>query len=113
MKTLIWIRGKDLRVHDHPILSTSLQEDLAVFVVDPYFFAPKRAALLPHRMQYLLEALTELRHAFAARGGTLHIVPGKSTAIIPAIARAAKVDRVAAMRWTEPFARKRAARISG
>ena len=112
MNTLIWIRGKDLRLHDHPILATAKPTDLAVFVLDPYFFAPDRADQLPHRMQYLLEALTELQQSFRARGGTLHLVRGKSATVIPAIAKAAKVDRVAAMRWSEPFGRERDERIT-
>ncbi len=112
MNTLIWIRGKDLRLHDHPILATAKPSDLAVFVLDPYFFAPERAEKLPHRMQYLLEALTELQQSFRARGGRLQLVRGKSTTIIPALAKAAKVDRVAAMRWSEPFGRERDERIA-
>ena len=112
MNTLIWIRGKDLRLHDHPILSKARAGDLAVFVLDPYFFAPDRAARLPHRMQYLLEALTELQHSFRSRGGHLHVVAGKSIELVPALAKAAGVDRVAAMRWTEPFARDRDQRIT-
>jgi deoxyribodipyrimidine photo-lyase len=68
MRTLVWFRGKDLRVSDHAPLLDAVQkadrwkpdEVIPLFVVDPYFFAPSRAAELPHRMQFPVESLLEL-----------------------------------------------------
>ena len=61
MRTLVWFRGKDLRVHDHaPLADAAGAGDvIPLFVLDPYFFAPARARRLPHRMQFLLESLRE------------------------------------------------------
>ncbi|MBT6431623.1 MAG: hypothetical protein HOK28_00935, partial [Deltaproteobacteria bacterium] len=56
MRTLVWFRGKDLRVSDHGPLQAAVKdgEVIPVFVIDPYFFSPERAQELPHRMQFLL-----------------------------------------------------------
>lgn len=107
MRTLVWFRGKDLRLCDHAPLRDALEkgEALPVFVLDPYFFAPERARQLPHRMQYLLDALDELKDKVA-------VVSGRSVDVIPRLAREWKVDRVVAHRWVEPFARERDRRVA-
>lgn len=109
MRTLVWFRGKDLRVWDHaPLLDASKAgEVLPLFVVDPYFFAPDRAAELPHRMQFLVESLLEVAASIEAMGSKLIFVRGKSTDVVPVLAKKWKVDRVVAHRWTEPVGRKR------
>ena len=107
MKTLIWIRGKDLRLHDHEALSSAAPGDIAVFVVDPFFFDPAKARELPHRMQFMLDSLHALTEAFRVEGGTLWAVHGRSTDVIPELAKSCGVDRVIASRWTEPFGRRR------
>ena len=62
MRSLVWFRGKDLRVADHGPLWEAARtgEVLPLFVLDPFFFAPERAAGLPHRMQLLLEGLVQV-----------------------------------------------------
>ena len=107
MKTLIWIRGKDLRLDDHPALSQARPGDIAVFVVDPFFFAPEKAKEIPHRIQFLLDSLHALSEALHAAGGTLWTVHGRSIDVIPELAKACGVDRVTALRWSEPLGRKR------
>ena len=115
MRTLVWFRGKDLRVTDHAPLVDALKqgEIVCVFVVDPYFFEPERAQKLPHRMQFLLESLEALQKNIAHLGGELLLVRGKSIDVIPEITRAWKIERVVAQGWTEPFARERDERIKG
>lgn len=51
MRTLVWFRGKDLRLADHAPLRSALTqgEVLPLFVLDPYFFTKARAQQLPHR----------------------------------------------------------------
>ena len=114
MKTIVWFRGKDLRISDHMPLYEALagDETLLLFVLDPYFFAPARAAELPHRMQFLLASLRALEANIAHRGSQLICVRGKSTEVVPAIAAHCNADRVVAHRWVEPFARERDRRIS-
>jgi deoxyribodipyrimidine photo-lyase len=113
MRTLVWYRGKDLRVADHGPLCDAVNtgEAVCAFVLDPYFFAPPRARELPHRMQFLLESLASLQRNLEERGGGLVIVAGKSVDVVPQIARRWRVDRVVAHRWTEPFARLRDDRV--
>ncbi len=109
MRTLVWFRGKDLRLADHEPLLDAIHhgEVVPLFVVDPFFFAPERAAELPNRMQFLVESLAELAAAIAARGSQLLFVAGKSVEVVPAVARLAFAERVVAHRWSEPFGIKR------
>ncbi|HET9958981.1 MAG TPA: deoxyribodipyrimidine photo-lyase [Polyangiaceae bacterium] len=114
MRTLLWFRGKDLRVSDHPALASALAagEIVPVFVLDPYFFAPARAAELPHRIQFLLGSLQSLAANLKHLGTELLLVSGKSVDVIPRLAARLKVNRIAAQRWTEPFARERDRRVA-
>ncbi len=109
MRTLVWYRGKDLRISDHAPLADAIErgEVITVFVLDPFFFSKKGAESLAHRMQFLLESLEALRGNLAARGGELLLAPGRVQEVIPRLARQFKVDRVSAYRWTEPFGRLR------
>lgn len=114
MRTLVWFRGKDLRVTDHAPLAEAARagEVVPVFVVDPFFFAPARAREAPHRIQFLLESLAELAGAVEALGSRLVLVGGKSVEVVPRLAELLRVDRVVAYRWTEPFGRERDRRIA-
>ncbi len=114
MRTLVWFRGKDLRVADHAPLgeAASSGETIPVFVLDPYFFAPERAQRIPHRIQFLLESLTELAATIAKLGSRLIVVEGKSTEVIPELARLLAVERVVGHRWSEPVGRERDRRVS-
>ena len=114
MRTLVWFRGKDLRVADHAPLAdaASAGETIPLFVLDPYFFAPERAQEIPHRIQFLLESLAELAEAIVKLGSRLVVVPGKSTEVVPELAHLLRVDRVVGHRWTEPFGRERDGRIT-
>lgn len=104
-RSLVWFRGKDLRVADHAPLSAALDrggELICLFVLDPYFFAPERARELPHRIQFLLESLRSLEANLAHLGSHLFVVPGRSVEVVPRLAEQWKVDRVLASRWSEP-----------
>jgi deoxyribodipyrimidine photo-lyase len=109
VRTLVWFRGKDLRLTDHAPLRAAMAtgEVLPVFVLDPFFFSPERAQLLPNRIQFLLESLTALGRNLEACGSRLLIESGRSVEVIPELARRWRVDRVVAQRWVEPFARHR------
>ena len=113
MRTIVWFRGKDLRLSDHEPLSNALAsgEVIPLFVLDPAIFAPKRAREIPHRIQFLLDSLHALEQELEARGSRLVVVSGRSTEVIPRLARQWKVDRVVGQRWVEPFARQRDQRI--
>jgi deoxyribodipyrimidine photo-lyase len=113
-RTLVWFRGKDLRLTDHQPLQAALDggELIPLFVLDPYFFAPERARQLPHRMQFLLESLASLAQNIQARGSRLLVIPGKSVEVVPELARRLRVDRVVGQRWSEPFARRRDERVA-
>ena len=113
-RTLVWFRGKDLRVHDHAPLADAAAagEVIPLFVLDPYFFAPVRARGTPHRIQFLLEALRELETAIASRGSRLLVVPGRSVEVVPRLAGAWDVDRVAGYAWAAPVGRERDRRVA-
>jgi deoxyribodipyrimidine photo-lyase len=113
MRTIVWFRGKDLRIADHAPLrdAAAAGELIPLFVLDPYFFAPQRARALPHRMQFLLASLEALEKNLAQRGSRLVVVSGRSVDVVPTLARAWNAERVVAHRWVEPFARERDRRV--
>ncbi len=114
MRTLVWFRGKDLRVSDHVPLADAVRdgEVIPLFVLDPFFFDPEPAGELPHRMQFLLDSLQELSATIRDLGSRLVTVRGRSVDVIPRVAREWKADRVVAHRWVEPFARERDRRVA-
>ncbi|MCA9587840.1 MAG: deoxyribodipyrimidine photo-lyase [Myxococcales bacterium] len=114
MRTVVWFRGKDLRISDHLPLRDAARagEVIPLFVLDPYFFAPERARELPHRMQFLLDSLRALEHNLAHRGTRLVVVAGRSVEVVPALAARWKADKVVAHRWVEPFGRERDRRVA-
>jgi deoxyribodipyrimidine photo-lyase len=114
MRSLVWFRGKDLRVSDHVPLrdAAATGQVVPLFVLDPFFFEPSRAAGLPHRMQFLLESLCSLEQNLRQRGSRLILAEGKSVDVVPRLAAAWKVDRVLAHRWVEPFARRRDEKVA-
>jgi deoxyribodipyrimidine photo-lyase len=109
MRTLVWYRGKDLRASDHAPLRDAVAagEALPLFVLEDRFFARGRARRLPHRIQFLLDALRALERRIAELGSRLVVIKGDSTRVIPSIARAWHVDRVVAHRAVEPRSRRR------
>lgn len=114
MRTIVWFRGKDLRISDHAPLLQAAQggEVIPLFVLDPYFFAPSRAQDLPHRMQFLLQSLHSLQANLRAKGSDLVLVQGRSVELLPALVDKWRADRVVAHRWSEPFARRRDGRVA-
>ena len=114
MRSVVWFRGKDLRVADHAPLAEAATsgEVIPLFVLDPYFFGPERARDLPHRMQFLLESLRDLEVSLAALGSRLLLVRGRSVDVVPRLAAQWRADQVLAHRWTEPFGRDRDQRVA-
>lgn len=114
MRSIVWFRGKDLRLTDHePLRQAAAQgEIIPLFVLDPYFFSPEAAGQLPHRMQFLLESLRALRDNLTSKGTQLVLARGPSVDVVPYLAELWQVDRVLAHGWTEPVGRVRDARIA-
>jgi deoxyribodipyrimidine photo-lyase len=113
MRSIVWFRGKDLRVADHgPLVEAATAgEVIPLFVLDPFFFAPERARDLPHRMQFLLESLGALAANLAQLGSRLLVVPGRSVDVVPRLALQWQADQVLAHRWVEPLGRERDRRV--
>lgn len=113
MRSIVWFRGKDLRLADHGPLAAAAAagQVIPLFVLDPWFFSPERAGELPHRMQFLLESLRALEVGLARLGSRLLVVPGRSVEVLPNLAARWKADQVLAHRWVEPFGRERDRRV--
>ena len=114
LRTLVWFRGKDLRIADHAPLRSALDaakdgngDVIPVFVLDDHFFAPAEARRIPFRMQFLLESLASLAANIEHLGSKLVLVTGRSIDRIPELAAKWKVDRVVAQSWVAPIGRTR------
>ncbi len=114
MRTIVWFRGKDLRLVDHTPLQHAVNqgEVIPLFVLDPFFFSPNAAQELPHRIQFLLESLASLKKNLQAKGTSLVLARGPSVELVPYLANLWQADNVVAHRWTEPFGRVRDERIT-
>jgi deoxyribodipyrimidine photo-lyase len=109
LRTLVWFRGKDLRVADHaPLRNAARAGDVVpLFVLDDHFLAPAAAAKIPYRVQFLLDSLASLAANLEHLGSRLILVPGRSIEEVPRLAKLWKVDRVVAQGWVAPVGRVR------
>ena len=83
MPTLLWFR-RDLRLHDLPPLLDAAAPDsevLACYVLDPRL----KASSGPRRLQYLYDALRDLRDSL---DGRLLVTRGRPEKRIPVLAKA-------------------------
>ncbi len=115
MRTLVWFRGKDLRLADHAPLAEALRqrdEIIPLFVLDEHFFRPRAARRTPGRIQFLLESVASLATALERAGSRLIVVNGRSVDVVPQLARRWKVDRVVAQSWVAPVGRARDRKVA-
>ena len=102
MPTLLWFR-RDLRLHDLPALQDAAADDqevLACYVLDPRLMATSG----PRRLQYLYDALRELRDGL---DGRLFVTCGRPDKRIAAVARAIGATSVHVSADYSPFGRRR------
>ncbi len=118
MRTLVWFRGKDLRIADHAPLQAALQtvrdggEVIPLFVLDEHFFRPEAARRIPFRIQFLRESIESLAANLEHLGSKLLLVPGRSVEQIPRLAKLWQVDRVVAQSWVAPIGRERDRKVA-
>jgi deoxyribodipyrimidine photo-lyase len=113
MRTVVWFRGKDLRVSDHAPLRDAAKDGelIPLFILSPHYFARGRAGRAPHRIQFLTDCLRSLQANLADRGSGLIILYGDSQELLPRLVSKWKVDRVLAHRAVEPASRERDRRL--
>jgi len=102
LRSLVWFRGKDLRVGDH----APLIEAAAAGEVIPLFVLGSAACASGLQRLLLLGALRELEGSLAALGSRLVVVGGPSAEAVPSLAERWQADRVLAHRCVEPEARE-------
>ena len=115
MRTLVWYRGKDLRIADHAPLRAALKaggDVIPLFVLDDHFFRPEAARRMPFRIQFLLESLASLAANLEHLGSRLVLVDGRSVEQVPKLVKRWKVDRVVAQSWVAPIGRARDRKIA-
>ncbi|KAI3426359.1 hypothetical protein D9Q98_008731 [Chlorella vulgaris] len=95
-RAIIWFRGTDLRVHDNVIVHDAVTrvqrqqvaEVLPVFCFDPHFFSATAwgsAKTGPHRAQFLLESVADLKQQLRAIGSDLMICMGRPEEVLPGL----------------------------
>jgi len=114
MRSLVWFRGKELRLRDHAALHAAARDSrelIPVFVLSPEYFAPGGQERAPNRLRFVIESLRELAAGIEARGSRLLVVRGPAAEVIPQLASELRVDRVLAIRSGEPRSRARDERV--
>src|SRR5579871_5203395 len=108
MRVLVWFRGKDLRVSDNPALTEASRDTQVI----PLFVAGPELTQGAHRTQFLVEAADALARNLEALGTSLVVARGNPVSAIPDRVKRWHVDRVVALRRTEPWARDEARKIA-
>lgn len=96
---LIWFRN-DLRTHDHaPLVEATriARHLLPVYIIDPAKWGPSPwgfPRMSTRRVQFLLEALTDLKAGLESRGSSLIVRVGRAEDIIPELVREFAIDEV-------------------
>ncbi len=109
--TVVWFR-RDLRVADHPALSSAAARGpvVCLWVCDPALLA-RRHHHAPLRLAFLRDGLTALDGELRARGGALAIRIGDPAHVVPELAREVGADTVAWTREISPWGRARDAAV--
>ncbi|HEX4336328.1 MAG TPA: deoxyribodipyrimidine photo-lyase [Polyangiaceae bacterium] len=107
MRTLVWFRGKDLRIADNLALAEACKGTHVI----PLFVAGHELREGAHRAQFVLESAAALAKNLEQLGSGLVVVRGDAVAVVPEKAARWKVDRVVALRRTEPRARDEAKKV--
>ncbi len=104
---IVWFR-RDLRLHDHPALTTAATDGRAVvplFVVDPRLVHGRFAS--PNRTWFLLETVRVLAADLAAVGAPLVVRVGDPREVVPALAADIGATDVFVSRDYAPYGRAR------
>src|SRR3954467_15584724 len=108
---LVWFR-RDLRVHDHPALTTAHREYdrvVPVFVLDPRLLEGRFPS--PNRAWFLHGCLADLRAALRARGADLVLRTGRPEDALPELAAEAGASAAYFASDVSPFATARDRRV--
>lgn len=106
--SLCWLR-RDLRLHDHAALATSLadhDETHVAFVFDPRILGAL-SDKHDRRVTFIVQALEDLERELRAHGSTLHVCFGDPVREIPRLAGELGLAAVHANRDYEPYAKTR------
>ncbi len=107
--TIVWFRGKDLRIADHAPLCAALKRGgpvIPLFVLEPRYFSGDSPERAPHRLQFLIDCLHSLDRNLRSRGSRLIVVEGPAEAALPELCRRWNAGRIHVHRAVEPSARR-------
>ncbi|HVW30189.1 MAG TPA: deoxyribodipyrimidine photo-lyase [Polyangiaceae bacterium] len=107
MRTLVWFRGKDLRLSDNAALAEASRDAQVI----PLFVAGPELTHGAHRAQFLVLSAEALARNLEALGTRLVVARGDAASVVPGRAERWNVDRVVALRRTEPWARDEAEKV--
>jgi deoxyribodipyrimidine photo-lyase len=104
---IVWFR-RDLRLHDHPALTTALAAHptiLPLFVIDDGLLAGRWPA--PNRLWFMIGSLRVLAAELEARGGRLVIRRGRPAEVLARLAQETGARDVYVSRDHSPYGRRR------
>ncbi len=109
---IVWFR-RDLRVHDHPALSTGVREYdqvVPVFVIDKRLIDGRYRS--PRRVEFMFGCVAALDEALRKRGGRVVVLDGRPEQELPKLARTVGADAVLWTSDVSPFAQARDRRVT-
>ncbi|KAI9905784.1 hypothetical protein PsorP6_013839 [Peronosclerospora sorghi] len=117
MRVLLWFR-RDLRLHDNLALNTALklvqqhEQDVGVELIPLYIIhRPRIMRCGVNRFQFVLESVSDLRDAVAARGSRLIIAKGDGVHVLETILPAWNITHLCFDAVDEPYAIERDERV--
>ena len=113
-RTIVWFRGKDLRLDDHQPLAHAESrggEIIPLLVLEDAYFG-QSAHRPPHRMQFFIEAVRSLDEDLRRRGSALVIVRGRGGSLVPRVTREWGADLVVAQQTVDPGGQARDAAVA-
>ncbi len=114
MRTIVWFRGKDLRLADHAPSPTRSRVGRSSRLRRRCLTSSRPSGRRSYRIgcSSSCDSLAELAENIGQRGSRLAFFSGKSVDVVPKIAHAYRADRVVRYRWSEPIGIERDRRVS-
>jgi len=113
-KKSLFIFRRDLRIEDNTGLNKALslsEKVLPCFIINPQQVGPQNSYRSMHALEFMVQSLKDLHHAFEKKGGHLFLFHGTPEEIVEKIISSEKLDAVFVNEDYTPYSRSRDAHL--